>query len=195
VQDGGEPSVAVPYCSAKAKARDDYTSANAGSSKVVPVLDNDTRSEGTCADTTVEVIDVSETVYGGTVDIVTDNPALCGAASSCVVYTPPAGKCNIVDSFDYTALLGGGDSDTAKVFVTVTCGCGNGVVDPGEDCDKALTPLTCSSTCENIASLKAWKPATTATNCRATAARGTAASRVAATAPSIRTRLATMATR
>jgi cysteine-rich repeat protein len=61
VQDGGEPSVAVPYCSAKAKARDDYTSANAGSSKVVPVLDNDTRSEGTCADTTVEVIDVSET--------------------------------------------------------------------------------------------------------------------------------------
>ncbi len=139
------------YCGAPAKARDDYARADADSgAQVIAVLDNDTRGESTCADNTVEVKSTTPTLYGGTVTIVKNNPAVCGAASSCVTYEPPA-KCNIIDTFDYTALLGGGDIDDATVHVTVECACGNGVLDAGETCDPgAAHSQSCSSTCQLI---------------------------------------------
>jgi cysteine-rich repeat protein len=141
-----------PYCWAPAKARDDYASANAGAAKVVPVLDNDTRSEATCTDGDIRVIDTTPTLYGGTVEILVDS-MLCGAASSCVRYTPPPGVCNVIDVFDYTALLGGAAMDTATVHVTVTCACGNGAVDAGEECDPGVqNGPSCSSTCKLLAS-------------------------------------------
>ena len=142
----------INYCWAPATARDDYSNANAGDVKAVRVLDNDTRSEGTCTDGTVRVVSATPTVYGGTVTVVNNNTTLCGASGSCVTYTPRPGVCNVIDSFDYTALLGGNDPGTATVFVTVTCGCGNGTVDAGEECDPARAGgPACTTACTLVA--------------------------------------------
>ncbi len=140
--DGGT----VSFCSAEAKARDDYGSANTAPI-IVPVLDNDTLSTGICADQAVQVESVTPTLLGGTVTITTGDS--CGQYSSCVTYTPPPGVCNVIDQFDYTALLGGGDSDTATVFITITCDCGDGNIDPGEECEPPNT-ASCNSNCQAI---------------------------------------------
>src|SRR5690606_15470760 len=96
------------------------------------------------------LVAVGVTKYGGTVTIVTGDTETCGRYGSCVLYTPPAdGTCNVIDSFEYDAELGGSEIDTATVRVLIGCGCGNGELDAGEECDDGDTASGdgCSSTC------------------------------------------------
>jgi cysteine-rich repeat protein len=151
---GADP---VYYCSAEGKARDDYASTSRGQSVVVDVLANDTPSEGTCRDSTFELTDVFATEYGG-IATLSDIEEDCGTVDvPCVIYTPPTnGACNLIDTFDYEADVGGEESTkTATVHVTVLCNCGNEIVEPqlGEECDyndPDPEAPNCSTACEII---------------------------------------------
>lgn len=149
----------VPFCASVGRARDDfantsrYIDAMDNGEVVIDVLRNDTRSSGTCREAMFEIQSTTQGTLGGTTSI-SYEAADCGSQSSCVVYFPPTdGTCNIVDTFTYTVLLGGGETDTATVRVTVACDCGDGELDLGEECDGAAGVLpgqSCSSTCELV---------------------------------------------
>lgn len=139
--------IVVPYCSAVGKAREDFASTSIEKDVAIDVLANDTRSEATCRDTSFAISSVGTSLYGG-IPRIANGSADCGSAATCIVYEPPDdGTCNIIDQFTYTVNLGGGQTGTALVRVTVTCKCGNGTVDPGEQCDGGAN---CSSTCKLI---------------------------------------------
>lgn len=127
----------VSYCAAPGEARDDLATAQiSATGNVIDVLANDSRSEASCIDPVRKVLSVTgtgdagttaSTAKGGTVTVTND-----GAN---VTYDAPEGVCGFVDSFVYTANLGGGVLDDATVRVLVECICGDGVEDPGEECD------------------------------------------------------------
>ncbi len=148
----GAPS----YCAAPGKARDDYESTSKNGSTEVDVLLNDTRSEGTCRDSTFAVKDVGTCALGGEVSLGDENTCIESENIPCVIYEAPSdGTCNIIDSCDYTLDLGtdGDDNpltDTATIRVTVSCTCGNGELDPGEQCDDP-DDSACGSDCRLIA--------------------------------------------
>jgi cysteine-rich repeat protein len=116
-----------PYCYAPATARDDaYSVAINSADHDLDVLRNDTRSASVCTGSLVAITAVTAPSLGGAVTI-------AGGGAS-VVYTPLAGACGQVESFEYTADLGG-ESHTAAVRVLVECVCGDGITQANEQCD------------------------------------------------------------
>ena len=146
-------SATVPYCSSPGEARDDNTSVERSSAgNVIDVLANDSRSESSCQDPIMKVVSVTgpngtgataTTDQGGTVTISNNGGD--------VTYTAPADSCGFVDTFTYTADLGGGVTDSATVRVIVRCVCGDGVRDDNEQCDlggaNGAYPARCSTSC------------------------------------------------
>ncbi|MBI5507985.1 MAG: DUF4215 domain-containing protein [Deltaproteobacteria bacterium] len=127
----------TPYCYLPERARvDTYAVDRDSGVNVLDVLANDSFGDGICTGDDTGVISVTASFYGGTVAV--------SASGRSVDYTPPPGICGVTDLFSYTADLGAdarsGDPDhTADVFVFIACVCGNGVVNPGEDCDDGGT--------------------------------------------------------
>jgi cysteine-rich repeat protein len=158
-QDDLGNSLAAPYCWAPAKARNDYSTANTANVDVpVDVLANDTFAQSVCRGGNMSLVPDSTTLYGGTVNVGV-GPTECNDSSfssidECLLYTPPSdGTCNIIDRFEYGSYLGGDVELFATVFITVSCDCGNGVVDAGEACDRTApgwTSATCDATCNTI---------------------------------------------
>ncbi len=142
----------INYCASPGKARDDFSNTSLGATVPIDVLANDTRSQGTCRDSTFDLVSVGESAYGATVEI-SDDVSVCGGSAPCVIYTPPLNRCNLIDTFEYTVNVGGGEAPkTASVHVVVSCACGNAVVDDGEECDPSApsAPANCSTTCTLI---------------------------------------------
>ncbi len=143
----------VPYCSSPGEARDDYTQVQRGATgNVVDVLANDSRSESSCLDPIKRVISVSgRGVTGATVTSEQGGSATVSNAGANVTYSAPSDRCGFVDSFVYTANLGGGVTDSATVRVLVRCVCGDGVLDANEQCDlgnaNGALPARCSTSC------------------------------------------------
>ena len=126
------PGVPVPYCASPALARDDLATVAANSTaNVIDVLDNDTVSEGICRDGRVRITSLDTTGTLGTVTISPDG--------STAIYTPPPGLCGWIDTFDYTALLGGGEMGSATANVFIACVCGDGITQSSEQCDDGNT--------------------------------------------------------
>ncbi|HMA97658.1 MAG TPA: DUF4215 domain-containing protein, partial [Polyangiaceae bacterium] len=126
------------YCYLPGAARDDRARVTTGSSaNSIYVLANDTVSDQACLDPTLSIQSVQgATAQGGTATISGDH----------VLYTPPADFCGKNDTFTYTAILGKKTAtppatglvpitDQATVTVFVTCVCGNGKIELGEECD------------------------------------------------------------
>lgn len=133
----------IPYCYAPTVARDDrYTIARDAPATPLDVMANDSFSDTVCAGADPLITAVTPGDHGGTI-------AIAGGGTH-ISYTPMGGQCGFVETFTYTANLGGGVSDTAQVQVTVPCVCGNDIVEPGEDCDEGdTTPGDgCSATCQ-----------------------------------------------
>lgn len=144
--DDGPGGVALPYCFAPAQARDDsYAISTTGPANTnLQVLLNDVRSAGTCADKIVRITSVN--ALGNTSLM---SRLLIDAGGQFVRYTKPA-TCGGSEVFEYTALLGGGESDTARVTVLTECVCGDGVTQANEQCDPmdpAFPGMRCNSNC------------------------------------------------
>jgi cysteine-rich repeat protein len=153
-QAGHTQNYFVPFCASLGKARDDFGTTARHIALPISVLTNDTRSTGTCRDSTFELKTVSTTLYDGLATIETST-LKCGGSAPCILYESPLdGTCNIIDSFTYSVNLGGGQTGTATVRVTVTCDCGNGKLDVGEECDATIpgSAPNCDSACHIIAS-------------------------------------------
>ena len=136
-------SAATPYCYSPAVARDDFYSVPRETMRNLTVLDNDSFADAVCLGNAATITAVTTGDHGGTIAI--------HAGGSSIDYTPATGQCGFVESFTYTADLGGGATDMAAVHVTVPCVCGNGLVEAGEQCDdNNTTPGDgCSATCQN----------------------------------------------
>lgn len=120
-----------PYCFAPATARNDAYQVDINSTgNGLSVLDNDTRSDAVCTGESVLITAVSTPDMGGAVSIAGDGQSL--------TYTPAADTCGGVESFEYTADLGG-VSDTALVRVVVACVCGDNIQQNNEECDDGGT--------------------------------------------------------
>lgn len=139
--DAMETEGVPPYCYAPTAARDDaYSVAINSADHDLDVLRNDTRSASVCTGSPVSITSVTTPSLGGSV--------LIAPGSGSVIYTPLAGACGQVETFDYTADLGG-ESDTATVRVLVACVCGDGIQQANEECDNGtnLPGSGCTSTC------------------------------------------------
>ena len=129
----GNP-VPSPYCFAPVNARDDVyaVATTSPDPNQLDVLLNDVRSAGICTDNTVQITNV--TAIDGAADLQARLDILT-SGGQLVDYTKPTGECGITETFEYTALLGGGESDTATVRVFIECVCGDGEVNGNEQCD------------------------------------------------------------
>ena len=133
---------AIPYCYAPAVARDDRFSVARDTSADLDVLANDAFADAVCAGAAPMITAVTTGNHGGTITI--------AGGSARVHYVAQAGQCGFVETFTYTANLGGTATGTAAVAVTVPCVCGNTIVESGEECDDGGTTAGdgCSATCQ-----------------------------------------------
>ncbi|MCA9577157.1 MAG: DUF4215 domain-containing protein [Myxococcales bacterium] len=144
--DDGPGGVPLPYCFAPAQARDDsYAISTSGpTTSNLTVLANDVRSAGTCRDNTVRIQSLD--ALGNTA---LQSRIAISADGQTVVFTKPA-VCGSAEVFEYTALLGGGETDTARVTVLTECVCGDGVTQANEQCDPmdpAFPGARCNANC------------------------------------------------
>lgn len=133
----------IPYCYAAAHARNDRYTVDRGETARLEVLLNDTFADTVCSGAPTLILSVSEGSHGGA--IVVDGDA--------VQYTSAeAAECGFVETFTYTADLGDGVPRTARVEVTVPCECGNGIVEPGEQCDDPddVDEELCTADCRRV---------------------------------------------
>jgi cysteine-rich repeat protein len=120
-----------PYCYAPAAARDDRYRVDVGSEdNDLLVTANDSVAEAVCTGAEVRITGTTEGDRGGTITVAASGVGL--------VYTPAEGFCGDYETFEYTANLGG-IADTAEVEVLVTCVCGDGNRQTGEECDDGNT--------------------------------------------------------
>jgi cysteine-rich repeat protein len=144
----------VPYCSSTGEARDDYARVQRQSSgNIIDVLANDSRSESSCMDPVKLVVSLkgASGPIGSTITTAAGGSVTITAAGANVTYSAPSQACGFIDSFEYTANLGGGVLDSATVRVLVRCVCGDGYLDPGEQCDlgnsNGPVPARCGTSC------------------------------------------------
>jgi len=117
----------LAYCHQPAVARDDRTTvAKNSTGTVIDVLANDTLSESACTDPVKRIVDTDTTDTQGTVTC---------TEFECTYDAPEGESCGFIDTFTYTADLGGGIQDDATVRVVIACVCGDGQVDGNEQCD------------------------------------------------------------
>ncbi len=147
----GVNTVGAAYCHAPGDARDDRYRVDrdvVGETNPVAlnVLLNDSLSESACVDPRLRIVSacgdgVQQQYEIDHPDSCTDEPVPRGTVTwiegdETIGYDAPDDKsCGFIDTFTYTADLGGGVYDTASVRVLVACVCGDGVVDPNEQCD------------------------------------------------------------
>jgi cysteine-rich repeat protein len=136
----------IPYCHAPGDARDDrfFVEVDATGNNL-DVLANDSLSESACLDPVMRILSVDTTgMSGSLVDFAEGDTFLTYDA-------PGGGECGLVDSFEYTADLGGGVTDTASVRVVIECVCGDGEAQSNEQCDEGDDngeyPARCSDEC------------------------------------------------
>lgn len=133
----------IPYCYSPAVARDDrFTVSRDSASQPLDVLANDAFADAVCSGAAPMITAVTPGSNGGTIAV--------NGGGTAVNYMPVGGMCGFVETFTYTANLGGGIVDTASVRVTVPCVCGNNIIEQGEECDGGNnTPGDgCSATCQ-----------------------------------------------
>lgn len=137
---------AIPYCYAPAVARDDRFVVPRDTQVDLDVLQNDAFADAVCAGAAPMITAVTPGNMGGTITI--------AGGGTRVHYVAPSGVCGFIETFTYTANLGGSVVDTASVAVTVPCVCGNSVVEAGEQCDDGNTTAgdDCSPTCQTESS-------------------------------------------
>ena len=139
--DAMETEGVPPYCFAPTSARDDaYSVAINSANHDLDVLRNDTRSASVCTGSPVSILSVTPPSLGGSVMIAVGDGSL--------IYTPLAGACGGVETFEYTADLGG-ETDTAVVRVLIECVCGDDITQANEQCDDGGNEPGdgCSPTC------------------------------------------------
>ncbi len=124
------------YCEVRAVARDDgYQVAFNSTSTFLDVMVNDTASaDCTGAPPLVKGVEAGD--QGGTLEV--------ASGGSGINYQPANNFCG-VETFVYEADLNGGITDTATVKVYVACECGNGIVEPGEQCE--VGDANCDANC------------------------------------------------
>jgi len=136
----------IAYCHAEGEARDDRVTVDVDSTgNIIDVLANDTLSESACVDPVKRIVSVDPTGMRGTiVGFMPGDPDLTYDA-------PRFGACGFIDTFTYTADLGGGVLDTATVRVVIACVCGDRIVQTNEQCDNGVAngpyPARCSTDC------------------------------------------------
>ncbi len=146
----GIDTVGVPYCHAPGDARDDRYRVDrdaVSEDNPVPlaVLINDSLSESACIDPNIRIVSVcgdgvEQPYEADHPDNCTDEPDPQGTVTwdgdDTIDYdAPDDGSCGFIDTFTYTANLGGNVFDTATVRVLVACVCGDEVIDNNEQCD------------------------------------------------------------
>ena len=136
---------AVPYCSSPGDARDDRANvARSSSDNILDVLANDSRSESSCRDGAFAVLSVTGTgAASSTATTAEGGTASVGPDGADVTYTPPSDRCGFIDTFKYTADLGGGVQDSATVRVLVKCVCSDGMLDAASSATSARPTARC----------------------------------------------------
>lgn len=143
----------IPYCASEGEARDDVASVQSSSTaNVIDVLANDSRSESTCIDPRLRVVAINGNSSADTAIATAEGGSVrFDASGTQVTYAAPTDRCGFIDTFSYTADLGGNVRDDATVRILVKCVCGDGVLQVGEQCDLGAQngplPAPCSDVC------------------------------------------------